>query len=493
MIVNNYEAIDDVLKDLFASVKDRDVDLTGNMVYEYLIKMNVNPDERDRDLGREKQKRAHDNGWFGYFLTSDNFFGRWINRFRNTNNINVFWGADWTSFCRFENGNVSSKCIKMYIPLDYDHIYAGANKIFDFLASNNIQHHSKISSMIRFDDIVVRLGNRDDAQKLQRFIDNDQYIKEGLIESNPFAFGCNGISYAFDNMSSYNSCVANLISSYINFMVKDRMASIRNINVRSFYNFIDLCSKDSTLMDEMLSKYSGNCYDGVTTDSLYIVSLLKKSMESNKIEDFYKFTDFAFNEKIYDEVDLAVVNDEKVNMEEVHNNYNLGERGNKQELFNELILTTMKKYSDGYAYLGNFFDGNIMGVTRTNNLRERVANNLSLNDVREIVLDSQLPGYSYEEKLVNYVEVVMLNEMIKCSSKKFPGHGLGQVSEFIYSNNNVYITNSVGEARRLSYNLDASRIKSLFKRLGVRDVYEYGSSYYNLMNEPQKARSNRSL
>ena len=188
--------IDQILKDLYLKVKIDNVDLEYKQVYEYLKQINVNEDEKAKnmdsvDLEKLRNKLnnidnfdTHEDGHFMFFKKKVINYEDWV-------------GAD---------------CIKIYVPLDYNHIYKGTNKIIDFLNKNNIVHNSKVAKYMRFDNIVIRVNTIEDAKKIQNFVNNDPYIKEGMIEGNPFAFSDKGCSFAFDGGGSYNYCVAKLIA-----------------------------------------------------------------------------------------------------------------------------------------------------------------------------------------------------------------------------------------------------------------------------------------
>lgn len=159
----------------------------------------------------------------------------------------------------------------------------------------------------------------------------------------------------------------------------------------------------------------------------------------------------------------------------------------KKKLFDELILTTMKKYylgSDignpdlsGIDYICAFVNGDIRAVTRDNNLRERVMKiGLNNDDISRIIENSAVANTEYA--LDNYIKMVMLNEMIRCSYERFPGRGNVAVNEYIYTGRSISITNSVGRARILTKTLRPEDINDLFQSLGVTNLDEYIKYYY---------------
>lgn len=204
-------------------VQNPDIELNNSsIIYNELIRIGVPESERKINV--------HDVGLFDY----------WVRYFSKANNINVFVSENWKYFCQFINKKDEvlneKECIKMYIPLDAEHLAMGATNIFSFLEKNNIPHVSKIGKHIRFDNIVVRLKNEEDSSKLAEFIKNNKYIQEGLLPANPFAYSKDGIAYACDGRLSYNSTVASYIFMYLN--NKRKYQRLEEINVFDFQNFI---------------------------------------------------------------------------------------------------------------------------------------------------------------------------------------------------------------------------------------------------------------
>ena len=75
------------------------------------------------------------------------YFSYWINRFKDTPNINVLCDEiKHPYWCQFFNGDITNMPthIKIYIPLRIERLAEGANLIFDFLAQNDIIWHSLV-------------------------------------------------------------------------------------------------------------------------------------------------------------------------------------------------------------------------------------------------------------------------------------------------------------------------------------------------------------
>ena len=180
-------------------------DISNDFVYHHLVRYGIDPKART-------------------FSIEDQFFDKWINRFKDNQNIDVYVDPNWSYFCQFVPTNKSDYLktryaqnhIKLYIPLDPNHMYEGANQIFDFLSQNRIPHMSKIGKAVRNDSIVIRVLTKEDAEKVMNFVKNNKYIQSGLVKTNPFVPNEKGVGYACDGLISYNETIAHLLANYIN-------------------------------------------------------------------------------------------------------------------------------------------------------------------------------------------------------------------------------------------------------------------------------------
>lgn len=442
-----HQEINRVLKDLYISninLHQDNIKLTEEMVYQYLTKLGLPQSERDKKI--------------------NNYFPYWIETFENCPNINGLNLPDWNYFLQFVNGNINPSSIKMYISLDSLHIKQGVKMIFSFLAENNIKHESKIGSEIRTDNIVIRLSKVEDVKKLSDYISNNNYIKEGMQKINPFCFESNGIGYAYDGLLSYNSCIAKIISDYINEMYKLNKTD-DEINVNTFYQYIESYSQKPEKISD-LPDINNNSKKLI--DASLIVELIKYSLSSNNLEDYFNFYKYAINKKL------------KYN--------NITAEENKEELLKEVIITMMKKYYKGYD-INNpeksgiiqillFLNGNIKAITNDNNLRERVKNNLTVDDILSLATEAGIAGQSNKDIIINYINTIILNEIIKCLEIKKPNKGITQIQKYLKSGNLRFITKKIGEARTLAKYLSPNKIQELFINLGVHDIYQYSKDYY---------------
>ncbi len=186
-------------------------------IYSLLVKTNVPKEEQ-------------------YTLISD-IFAKWIDYYKDKENIKVFVDPNWSSFCQFTNNVGNGKThIKIYVPTKANYIEENSKIIFDYLSKNNIHHQSKINNRIRFDNIVVRLNEVNDAINLLNFINSIKEIQEGLIEANPFSFTHNNIAIASEGYNSYNTIIACYIVMYLR--NKRDNNDLDNVSSDDFANFI---------------------------------------------------------------------------------------------------------------------------------------------------------------------------------------------------------------------------------------------------------------
>lgn len=177
----------------------------------------------------------------------------------------------------------TSQQLKIYIPLDSQHIELGSKMIFDFISKNRIRSNSKIGSEIRFDDIVVRVLYIDDLKAIIDFVSNNEYIQEGLIKPNPFAFNYNGLALACDGNLSYNSVVAGLVDMYIGYKQNENINTVNPIN---FYKYLERIYNEEFVLNTSHS-----------------IEQYFTKIRSNKEK--------AFDKKSYEEVISLIINSNK--------------------------------------------------------------------------------------------------------------------------------------------------------------------------------------
>ena len=316
--------------------------LNHNTVYSALIRLGVYSDNKYL-LTRNPN--------FDKIIKRDGNFEKWINRFKNSKNTFVHVDSNWNYFCQFEHGNLkynnNEEFIKIYIPLINSHIYEGVNRIFDFIDRMGIYHVSKVASDIRFDDIVIRVTQKKDADAIINFVKNDSYIQEGLIPANPFAFNKNGLALASDGNSSYNSILSVLLTEFIN------NSNIENLNSYNFYSY--------------LSRLRFN----IDTNNIDLRTFILTTFEKNKPndKDFKRVLDLIINS-----------HNPNFNYDNYINHFQNGLNNNNlnpEYVLYEAIKIMTKKYelSRTIFALNEFVNnGDETKITRLEGLRSRLCN-----------------------------------------------------------------------------------------------------------------------
>lgn len=260
---NNYHRMQeflDMMREFAISNPNRVI--TSDFVYSNLIRFGINSTQSPSESIKEN-------------------FDYWKTRYRFNKNINVFETDILKNFCFFANGEIKGNEVKLYIPLDKNHIKNGANQLFDFIASTGIEHQSKIATIIRNDNVVVRVNSLEDAQTIIQYVNSNAYIREGMLNVNPFLPNCNGVGITMDNNFSFNSELSKIISNFIELLKNN--------------NRLDLFTV------EELNKYITNSISSIyNLDLKDIYSLLSKTTSRNfKLQDFYNHA----NNKLIDKYD----------------------------------------------------------------------------------------------------------------------------------------------------------------------------------------------
>lgn len=186
------------------------------------------------------------------------FFSKWFDNFINASGIMAYCNPNWEYFFQFLNGNLIKKSgyIKLYIPIDFEHIYDGVNILMDYIRSLNIKHQSKVSEELRSDNVIIRLSIDDEynAMKIINFVNSNPYLRSGLNRTNPFVPTIRGIGIMKEHGMSYNSEIATLISSYVNKSFEQRKD---NVSLDDFSIWMKENNRNSEI-EEIYSIASGN-------------------------------------------------------------------------------------------------------------------------------------------------------------------------------------------------------------------------------------------
>lgn len=348
----------------------------------------------------------------------EEYFNTWIDQFSFSENCHVFVDPYWEYFCQFISKECVSKSyldyIKVYVPLDSKHIKLGATLIFDYLSRENIKHVSKIGKEIRFDDIVIRLVNKEDVQKLIDFINSNEYLKEGLIQANPFCFNKDGIGLAVDGRLSYNSTLATLITNYIN--GRKFSGKFSSVSAEDFYNFVEDYYNYVFSSEHGLKKLNEDF--GVNEEGRFllsaseivnlkeIISLILKSKNPSFTFESY----LSHFEECISSLEKRKKEDEVINV--MHGNYDNSHGYVSEELrskTNESLLRTIRimceKYPNEYGVVNAISNYVITGdekyITSYRNLRETLVRSSFRSDMSFILQVDQTDVFHYAYDLLN--------------------------------------------------------------------------------------------
>ena len=365
-------------------------------------------------------------------------FEKWIEHFKRDYRCEVFVSPAWQYFCQFistdRTAQYAGEHLKVYVPLDSAHIERGANEIFEFLSREGITHLSKIGSHVRMDDIVVRLVNPGDLEKLTNFVKNNQYIQEGLIKPNPFCFNNNGLAMAVDGNISFNSTVASLIALYINNHAKNN--NLDNVNFNDFRNFVYQyyekafsSKKGLDMLSNDFEKSEGRSFDSSLFQNYKnVIELIMKSMSkdftySDYIEHYRKCSNKQLQRSLNtDMAKLMAGRDEK----EEKNGYSIDEKKVILSI-RDIISVMSEKYGKTAAIeglTGYIVTGDSTYLTRTDGLRSRIASSSFREDLLKI-LDRHNVNVSTYLNIVSDVTVgtdeIYLEQAIMETYRKYEG------------------------------------------------------------------------
>lgn len=341
-------------------------------------------------------------------------FDDWINHFSNNQNINVFVAERWKYFCQFisedKRASRAGDHLKVYIPLDSAHINRGAKEIFEFLSRENISHHSKIGKEVRFDDIVVRLIDKNDVAKLINFVTNNQYIQEGLMKPNPFILDVNGIPLACDGELSFNSTVAKLIALYIN--TNKKTNTLYQVGTDDFYKFIEQYYKNAFMSpagikklidDFQLYNLDEDDINRILVNYQNVFELILKNNNPNfSYQDYFNHFEECRNNEIqnkkWDNVEQL--------LEQPENDFNLNEEAINQtnEMAIYIINTMCEKYPNRPNVIFSIKEyintGKERYITSHKDLRNYVINSNFRNNMSSILKNYNTDFHTYVTNLL---------------------------------------------------------------------------------------------
>ena len=387
--MNNNNRINEILQ-FWADVYENNpqLEFTYRYFYHQLIFNDVKPEDRQVNLSEQISKlnpRLKINPAIeSYNCLHNSTFNNWIQMFSNSNNTDCFISDSWNYFCQFisrdRQARAATEHMKIYIPLDANHIEYGAKIIFDFLDQNSISHLSRIGQEIRFDDIVIRLIDPEDTDKLLNFVKSNSYLQEGLIKPNPFAFQKDGIAMAIDGDLSYNTIIATLLKTYMD--CKRSTNSLNYVDVEDFYRYL------RKLYKEQFIEHTNN----TLSDALNWESYEEKNYRQ-VISLIIQVHDPTFNYDSYLRHYSMCANIPVLTEQEIRNCNNL--------LVEALQTMTSRFNHNGMFQVESFFEsGRADLITNNNNLRNRMVNSTFRSTLRGILNQRKMSFKEYAQQLL---------------------------------------------------------------------------------------------
>ena len=360
-------------------------------------------------------------------IKSYNFFQRLENDFKYNKNIKVFCDEK-NDFLQFTTGDLPDyiEFEKIYLSLDAKHIYKGTKDLFCFISSLGVSHLSKIARIIRSDNIVIRIkrSDKENLNKILEFIQNNQYIQEGMNPLNPFLPSENGVAHIYDNGGSYNSEVAKCIMNCVFASVNDN-----SISLDQFKNYVNSLEQPSNI--SILNKHLLNVKineQAAITDNIFKTYLnigYKQTIQALVIALREGNTEYLNNQcsaqkllnQIYEVVETMGYDVFNISQEDIIKLYlsNLTRDYQKQILDLAVNVTSIKHGSDWTLQSIRWFinDDSVTGFSRTDldgngGYRDWVSKYVNRYDVYDIITQSlkeqdiDISNKSYESVLYDY-------------------------------------------------------------------------------------------
>lgn len=215
------------------------------------------------------------------------------NRYRYDNRVNTYLYNDY--FWVIENRKrLNDKeyyeeignSIKLYIAVDPSIINNVASMIFDYIISENILSQSKISKQFRNDALVVRVRNKEDAEKIVNFVNGINYTS--AVKPNPFIHSIGNVSMTLDGTLSYNLTFTTLLSRYLH--GKYEQQELDNASLSEFKTWLikEIEILKSSYNEKKLNEYEIKDNEQLK-DFIMVMEILSKNLEGNiEKEDIYK-------------------------------------------------------------------------------------------------------------------------------------------------------------------------------------------------------------
>lgn len=342
-------------------------------------------------------------------------FEHWIDRFKNSNHLNVFHTSTQKRFLQFRSYKQASlKSYKLYLSFPKDKIFEAVNIIYDFIDQNKMTTGSKVADIVRSDSIVLRMENKNDNERLINFINSNQFLTANSCLTNPFLMRTGIIGYAYDDMLSYNDILCTILYYYFTNMRNQKMLHMISIEnfiqyVRYFYQKVN---DDNEFLQNLISQNKfckGNSIDYMDNYKEIIFLLFQSVSKDMPLDEYYQLIESYKNNTFNNQYQYIS------NMQ--------------QEILDEYIIYAVKKYglTDAVKHIEYYLKGHLNGITRDNGYRNKFNKFLSPLIVSKIV-EKDITKYVANKISLNYqTENIKYNLFLKICSATFYKYGYTQL------------------------------------------------------------------
>ena len=339
---------------------------------------------------------------FDFMNQENGFFKTWIEVFSNIKNISVFFHDGQRRFLQFRNPLTSDRdYYKLYLHFPKDKIKDAVIDIFYYMASNNINHLSKVADCIRSDDVVLRIVEEKDAIKVMNYINTNPYLFKSAKPVNPFLPTQGVVGMAYDKNLSYNATLSILLKEY--FIIKRNTKTLNKVSIEDFkkfvYNLYNKIDNDFDAINSFITisdishefeRLSDIPKEEVLLNYKKIIELIYKSLNPNFTTKEYFELMRIFKNNEYNKFELDKI--EKI-LEPYYPNNKI-KREDPIQLLNQYIVYGTMKYGINMLplYIEKYLNGEERGITRDNNYRLRFTKSLP----RELILritNQDIQGY----------------------------------------------------------------------------------------------------
>lgn len=325
------------------------------------------------------------------------YFERWIDRYKNVECINVFHTEHQNRFLQFQNAkDYHGKEYKLYLSFPKDKIFDCVNRVFDYIAKNDMATFSKVADFVRSDSVVLRMKNKKDVARLVNFINNDAMLVNSARKTNPFLMREGIIGYGYDDCLSYNSILCDLFKEYFDKRRND--GDLDNVSLSDFYSFAGQFYNDvfvkADKFCEFYKKYDiDDCYKAVNHKQVFEIILMSLSDNCN-FRDYFSFVEDA-RDRNKNNAFASKYNDFLK-----HDYADNAQYEKAKSILDGYITLAISKYGadEITPRIIRYTEGDPLVITREGNFRDLFMNEIRPDDVLEITNNNI---YDYVSSFIN--------------------------------------------------------------------------------------------